>query len=301
VLSVELDPRGFDAGRATALAQAGVSRASLGVQTFDPGLQAAIGRVQPMEEIARTTALPRQAGVASINFDLMYGLPGQSDASLSETLEQAIAMTPERLAVLGYAHVPQLIPRQRRIDASALPDAQARFGQTALAHATLTGAGYDPVGFDHFARPGDALACATANGKLRRNFQGFTEDPATVLIGLGASAISEFPGHLLQNDKNSGRYSLAIGAGRFATARGLRRTAEDRVRGRAIAALLTAGRAELRDVPGLALVRRRLDPFAAVGLVRWEGTQLLLADGALPYARAIAATLDAYRAGSPAS
>ena len=300
VLSVEVDPRGFDEDWAAVLADTGASRVSLGVQTFDPAIQAAIGRVQPEDDIRRTVALLRGARVASINFDLMYGLPAQTDASLRATLDTALAMKPDRLAVFGYAHVPQLIPRQRRIDATALPDAAARFRQAALAHEVLTRAGHAAIGFDHFARPGDALARAAAHGTLRRNFQGFTEDPATTLIGLGASAISEFSDRLLQNEKNTGRYHLAIGAGRFATARGRRRTGEDMVRGRAIETILTQGQADLSDMLGLGCARARLLPFEARGLVAWRGARLVLADEARPYARTIAATLDAYRDHGPA-
>ena len=248
-----------------------------------------------MDEIRRVTELLRGAGVGSINFDLMYGLPGQSDAALQATLVESLAMTPDRLAVFGYAHVPSLIPRQRRIDATALPDGQARFAQAALAHTALTGAGYAAIGFDYFAKPGDALAKASEDGTLRRNFQGFTEDSAATLIALGASAISEFPGFLLQNEKNTGRYHIALAAGRFATVRGLRRTAEDRVRGRAIEAILTRGAADLSGMPELALIHDRLAPFEHRGLVKWEGATLGLSADARPYARSIAATIDAYR------
>lgn len=296
VISVEVDPRGFDAAWAAVLGDTGVSRVSLGVQTFDPAIQAAIGRVQPEEDIRRTVALLRAAGVESVNFDLMYGLPGQTLGTLEASLETALTMTPERLAVFGYAHVPHMIPRQRRIDASALPDAAARFARAEHAHAMLADAGYRPVGFDHFAVPGDALAIAADAGTLRRNFQGFTEDPASTLIGLGASAISEFPDCLLQNEKNTGRYHLALGAGRLPIARGVRRTAEDRRRGKAIEAILTRGSADLAAIPDLTSLRERLSPFAARGLIRWQATRLVLASEALPYARGIAATLDAYRA-----
>ncbi len=296
VLSVEVDPRGFTQDWADMLAAYRVSRVSLGVQTLDPAIQAAIGRVQPADEIRRVMTLLRGAGVASINFDLMYGLPGQSESALQATLVGSLAMAPDRFAVFGYAHVPGMIPRQRRIDATALPDARARFAQAALAHETLTGAGYAAVGFDHFARPDDALALASTAGTLRRNFQGFTENPATTLIAPGASAISEFPDRLLQNEKNTGRYHIAVAAGRFATARGLRRTAEDRVRGRAIEAILTSGAADLSAVADLDGVRDRLARFEQRGLVHWGGTMLQLAADARPYARSIAATLDAYRA-----
>ncbi|HXH15105.1 MAG TPA: oxygen-independent coproporphyrinogen III oxidase [Sphingomonas sp.] len=299
VLSVEIDPRGFDADWAAVIAATGVSRVSLGVQTLDPAVQAAIGRVQPAAVIHQTVALLREAGVGSINFDLMYGLPGQSEASLLDSLRDSIAMRPDRLAVFGYAHVPHLVPRQRRIDDSRLADVASRFAQAALAYEMLTDAGYVAVGFDHFALPGDALAQASEAGTLRRNFQGFTEDPAEILIGLGASAISEFPGALLHNEKNTGRYGMRIDAGGFATTRGLHRTAEDQVRGRAIEAILTRGMADLGPIVGGEAIRAQLAPFEREGLIRWEGSMLRLADAARPYARTIACAFDAYRQAAP--
>jgi len=299
VLSVEVDPRGFDGAWADAMAKAGVSRASLGVQTFDAGLQAAIGRVQPREDIAATVDLLRGASVESINFDLMYGLPGQTDDALAASIAESVAMGADRLAVFGYAHVPHLIPRQRRIDAAALPDAAARFGQAALAHDALTGAGYDPIGFDHFALPGDAIAVAAREGRLRRNFQGFTEDEAEVLIGLGASAISEFPDLLVQNEKNAGRWHMAVSSGRLAAARGVRRSSDDQWRAAVIEELLCQGQADLAGISGRAAIALRLARFAALNLVRWEGSVLLLAPEALPYARVIASAVDQYRGAAP--
>jgi oxygen-independent coproporphyrinogen-3 oxidase len=295
VLSVEVDPRGFDTAWASVLAEAGVSRVSLGVQTFDPAIQAAIGRIQPAEDIALTADLLRHAGVESINFDLMYGLPGQTSEILVDSIDRSIALGADRLAVFGYAHVPHLIPRQRRIDATALPDAAARFEQAALAHARLVDDGYVAVGFDHFAKPGDALALAARQGRLRRNFQGFTEDEAEVLIGLGASAISQFPDLLVQNEKNSGRWHMAISSGRLAASRGIRRGAEDQWRAAAIEELLCRGRADLGGIAGRSEIALRLARFASLKLVRWEGSVLLLAPEALPYARVIASALDRYR------
>lgn len=295
VRSVEVDPRGFDDDWAAALARHRVSRVSLGVQTFAPRLQAAIGRVQPAAAIIEVVARLRDAGVDSINFDLMYGLPGQDVATLAATLDAAVELAPDRLAVFGYAHVPHLVPRQRRIDDSALPDQVSRFAQASFAYEWLTRCGYRAIGFDHFARPGDAIAEAAEAGTLRRNFQGFTEDTSEVLIGLGVSSISSFPGWLLQNEKNNGRYHLRIANGEFATARGLRRDAEDRATGRAIERLLCQGRANLATLAALPAIHERLRPFIAKRLAQWQGTWLVLGEHALPYARAVAATLDPYR------
>ncbi len=294
VISIELDPRTLDQAWAKALAGVGVSRASLGVQTFDPATQEAIGRVQPSALIAQCTDMLRGAGVTSLNFDLMYGLPGQDDEVLLQTLTQANALGADRIALFGYAHVPHLIPRQRRIDGTRLPDQAQRFAMAALGHTWLTGQGYLPVGFDHFAKPEDPLAGAAASGRLHRNFQGFTDDDAGVLIGLGASAISSFPDLLVQNEKNAGRYRMMLSQERLPASRGVRRSRDDQERGRIIEQLLCAGRASVgRNL--LEEVRLRLQTFIDRGLAEVQGDDLLIPSDALPYARSIAALFDPYR------
>jgi len=283
-ISVELDPRGLSADWFMAVRGTGVTKASLGVQTLDPKVQAAIGRVQPREHIERAVDGLRNAGVDSINFDLMYGLPFQDDAILADTLDQSIAMGADRIALFGYAHVPHMIPRQQRIDASQLPDQRARFRMAAQGHARLVAAGYEAVGFDHFALPDDGLAIAAKDGTLRRNFQGFTDDQAPVLIGLGASSISEFPELFVQNEKNAGRYRMLVGADQLTGRKGIARTADDQRRGAIITDLLCRGRADI-DADLLALNRDRLDPFIQRGLARLNGNTLDLLEGHEPYAR----------------
>jgi oxygen-independent coproporphyrinogen-3 oxidase len=294
VISVEIDPRGFDASWADALKRHRVSAVSLGVQTLSPALQAAIGRVQPWAMIDESVTLLRSAGVDSINFDLMYGLPGQTDADIEATILGCLDLAPDRLAVFGYAHVPSMLPRQRRIDASALRDTATRFAHAAFAHDLLTVSGYEAIGFDHFARPHDALAIAAEAGTLRRNFQGFTEDRADVLLGIGASAISAFNDRLLQNEKNTGRWGMSVAAGLFAVSRGLRRTPDDQRRARAIESLLCRGHADVSAL-NLTYLHRRLSRFEAHGLIWWEGVTLHISEDAPPYIRAIAAALDPYR------
>lgn len=294
VISVELDPRTFDRQWATALAGIGVQRASLGVQTFDPVAQAAIGRIQPLALIVDCTALLRTAGVTSLNYDLMYGLPGQDWHGLEATLEQTQRLGADRVALFGYAHVPHLLPRQQRIDGTTLPGQAQRFAMAALGHDWLVCNGFVPVGFDHFARPADPLARAARTGTLRRNFQGFTDDDASVLIGLGASAISCFPDLLVQNEKNAGQYRTMLEQDLAPCARGVRRSAEDRLRGEVIERLLCNGRARL--APQL---RREaetdLREFMEHALVSLSGDELVIAPDGLPYARSIAATFDPYR------
>lgn len=296
VLSVELDPRSLSLAWFTALRGIGVMKASLGVQTLDSAIQERIGRVQPLSSIEAAVEGLRKAGVNSLNFDLMYGLPGQDDDILAQTLEQAVAMEPDRIALFGYAHVPHLIPRQSKIDASHLPDQRDRFRMAAEGHAMLTGKGYQAVGFDHFALPGDELAQATRAGTLRRNFQGFTDDPSPVLIGLGASAISAFPDVYIQNEKNAGRYRMLVASEHLPGRRGVARTADDQRRGSVIVSLLCQGVARLDD-DLLQAAMPHLQRFIERGLVTLDGSTLRFCEGAEPYHRTVAAIFDAYRTG----
>lgn len=296
-MSIELDPRTLGPEWGSVIGSVAIDRASLGVQTFAPELQHAIGRVQPAAMIEEATAMLRGAGVTSLNFDLMYGLPGQTMAQLEDSLAQTVALGAERIALFGYAHVPHLIARQRKIDGSALPDAAARFAMAAFGYEYLLAAGYVPVGFDHFALPQDSLAVAAREGTLRRNFQGFTEDRADVLIGMGASAISGFPDLLAQNEKNSGRYRMLLSQDRLPATRGIRRSAEDQRRGRVIEALLCRGRATI--APDLqAEAYPLLSGYLEAGLCQRDGEDLVIVTEGLPYARSIAARFDPYRTDS---
>ena len=294
VWSVELDPRGLTADWAKVLGWIGVSHASMGVQTFDPDLQAAIGRIQPDSDIVRGTDLLREAGVTSLNYDLMYGLPGQDLGQLAATLERAVELGADRIALFGYAHVPHMLPRQRRIDASRLPGQTERFAMAEFGFRLLTGAGYVPIGFDHFALPGDPMAQALAEKRLHRNFQGFTDDAAQTLVGLGASAISCFPELLVQNEKNAGRYRMLLSQDVLPAVGGVVRSADDARRGAVISDLLCHG--EARIDPDLAReVAVRLAPFTERGLAEFDGTVLRIMPGGLPYARTMAALFDPYR------
>lgn len=293
--SIELDPRTMTADWAAVIGSVGITRASLGVQTFAPHCQEAIGRVQPEDLVVQAVDWLRAAGVTSLNFDLMYGLPGQSREDLLDSLHRTRVLGADRIALFGYAHVPHLIPRQRVIDASRLPDQAERFAMAGLGYAYLCTHGYVPVGFDHFARPGgDPLAHAALEGTLHRNFQGFTDDDAPNLIGLGASAIGAFPHLLAQNEKNSGRYRMMASQGQLTASRGIVRSADDRLRGRLIEQLLCQGEAKL--TPRLELeASEALAPFLARNLATLEQGHLAISPDGLPYARTIAALFDPYR------
>ncbi|OHD00526.1 MAG: oxygen-independent coproporphyrinogen III oxidase [Sphingopyxis sp. RIFCSPHIGHO2_01_FULL_65_24] len=293
-VSIELDPRGFSPEWALVLAAAHVTRVSLGIQTFAPHVQQAIGRIQPLSHIERVVAALRLRDINAINFDLMYGLPGQELADVESTIDEALALAPSRIAFFGYAHLPQMIARQRRIDASRLPDQRLRFEQAELGYRRLTAAGYVPVGFDHFARPADSLALAAREGRVNRNFQGFTEDAAPILLGFGASAISKFPDLIVQNEKRSGSYRDLVGGGRLTAVRGVRVEAGEQRRARHIRDLLCNGRAHL-SFDELAPARSALTDFERRGIVEWDGDALVIRDHGLPYARHVAARFDRIR------
>lgn len=293
-ISIEIDPRGFSADWARVLAASSVKRVSLGVQTFSPHIQQAIGRVQPLTDIENAVAALRLRGIDAINFDLMYGLPGQSLADLDATLDETIRLAPSRVALFGYAHLPAMIPRQRRIDASNLPDHQLRFEQAALGFERLTRAGYIPVGFDHFALPDDPLAIAAKEGRVNRNFQGFTDDDTPILLGFGASAISKFPDLIVQNEKRAGHYRDLIRSGRLTAARGVAIDANEGERGAIIRDLLCSGRARI-DAAMSEAARDAMKVLQDRGLVHWEGEYLVIPDCGRPYARHIASQFDRVR------
>jgi len=237
-LAIEIDPRTLTGPMIDALAAGGINRASLGVQSFDPAVQQAINRVQSVAETAAAVTGLRAAGIGRINFDLIYGLPLQTVESCLDTVEAALALEPDRFAVFGYAHVPEFKKHQRLIDEAVLPDGARRIAQAQAIGEALVAAGYRPVGLDHFARGDDGLAAAVETGQLHRNFQGYTTDACPNLIGLGASAIGQTRAGYVQNEVAIGRYRQAIAAGRLATVRGYRLTADDRLRAEIIERLM---------------------------------------------------------------
>jgi oxygen-independent coproporphyrinogen-3 oxidase len=291
-IAMELDPRAIRPGDAAALAAAGVSRVSLGVQSFAPHVQALINRLQPHETIAAAVAEFRAAGITAINFDLMYGLPGQSVIDLSETIEQAIQLRPDRVAVFGYAHMPSAIPRQRMISDLDLPGPAARFAMSTTAHRLFTVAGYQAIGFDHFALAGDSMAMAAREHRLIRNFQGYATAAGHALIGLGATAISQFEDLIIQNEKHLGNWEAAANAGRLSGVRGVAISADDRLRGAVIERLLCDGMADVPDA--LAGALDSLAPYARRGLVQIHGRQVAITPDGWPYARLIASAFDAH-------
>src|SRR5690606_11836974 len=191
---------------------------------------AAINRLQSFEQTAEVVEGARARGVASVNLDVLYGLPHQTLEGLERTVAQALSLAPDRLALFGYAHVPWLKTHQRMIDEAALPGVIERFAQSTAAAAQIRAAGYDAIGIDHFALPADSLAQSARHPRLHRNFQGYTTDAAPALIGFGASAIGSLPQGYVQNHVPTGEYKREVGEHGLAAVRGVALTAEDRMR-----------------------------------------------------------------------
>lgn len=232
--AVEIDPRGLDRKRAEAFADAGVSRVSIGVQAFEADVQRAINREQSFQLTRDSVTMLRQVGIEAINIDLVYGLPHETRAGADRTIDQVLLLDPDRIAIFGYAHLPDRIKHQRLIDDNSVPGAEERLGQALRVQRRLIGAGYQRIGLDHFAKPTDPLVV----GRVRRNFQGYTTDGAGSLIGLGASSISRLPQGYLQNVASVRDYREAVERDGLATARGVELTEDDRVRAYVIERLM---------------------------------------------------------------
>jgi oxygen-independent coproporphyrinogen III oxidase len=236
--AVEIDPRTLDESRVAALARCGVTRVSLGVQDFDYDVQRAINRTQPYEVVRTAVERLRDAGIEHINFDLIYGLPQQTCATIQATIDKVAMLAPNRVALFGYAHVPYMKRHQKLLELYGLPDAAARVGLASTAQRRLQDHGYVWIGIDHFALPADPLSRASANGTLHRNFQGYTTDDAEVLIGLGPSAISTTRHGYAQSTADLPAWSDAVAAGRLATCRGIVLNDDDRLRRKLIERLM---------------------------------------------------------------
>ncbi|PHR20001.1 MAG: oxygen-independent coproporphyrinogen III oxidase [Hoeflea sp.] len=237
-ISVEMDPNDLTSEKYDALAEIGMTRASIGVQDFDEVVQKAINREQTFEQTRDVVEQVRARGVRSVNCDVLYGLPHQTRQSVEHTIDQVLSLEPDRIALFGYAHVPWMKTHQKMIDETALPDLTERFAQMNRAASTLTSAGYTAIGIDHFALPGDSLAVAAASGAMRRNFQGYTSDTADALIGMGASSIGQLPQGYIQNQPSTGEYQRRANRGELPVVRGFELSTEDRIRARIIEFLM---------------------------------------------------------------
>lgn len=303
-LAVEIDPRTVGDAMLDALAASGINRASLGVQSFDEAVQRAINRLQSFAVTEGAIEGLRRRGIERINIDLIYGLPRQTVASCVDTVSQVARLRPDRIAIFGYAHVPGFKKQQQMIDVAELPDPLERVAQYEAMAQTLEAEGYARIGLDHFALPHDELAVAAANGTLRRNFQGYTIDPAETLIGLGASSISSFRQGYVQNIVDLKSYGEAVRAGRLPTARGVAISADDRLRRDLIEAVMCQGEVDLA-----AMAERHGVPLAAcepapeqlamlqqLGIAHREADRIVVDEGCRPLLRVVAAAFDRYLA-----
>jgi oxygen-independent coproporphyrinogen III oxidase len=301
-IAVELDPRTADETYVQAMASVGVTRASIGVQDFDPKVQEAINRIQPYDVTANVIEWLRRHGVPEINLDLVYGLPYQSVDGLLDTIDKAHGFKPRRIALFGYAHVPWMKKHQRLIPEAALPDTDTRWDQYELGTKRLEDLGYVKIGLDHFAAPDDPLAIALNEKRLHRNFQGYTTDSADVLIGLGASGIGSLPQGYVANVGETHHYLDAIRAGRLATSRGVAMDADDHLRRDLIMSLMCD--LEL-DVDAVCARHNadpsqfdddlaKLAPMMEDGLARLNGRHIVMTDDGRTLVRAAAAIFDKY-------
>ena len=304
-IAVEVDPRTLDDAALDALAAIGTTRASLGVQDFDPLVQQTVHRMQDFTLTAACADRLRGIGVGSINLDLIYGLPHQTVDGVRRTVAQALEIRPDRAAVFGYAHVPWMKRHQALLPESALPDATERFAQRAAVDDALTAHDYQAIGLDHFARPADSLAIAAGDGRLRRNFQGYTTDDAPVLLGLGASSIGALPAGYVQNHAGVPAWRDAVRAGTLPIARGIALTDDDRLRRDVIEALMCHHAVDLAamaarhdaDVACLMDAAPGLQAMAKDGLVDWDGRHVTVTAAGRPFVRAVAAAFDTYLRG----
>nr|WP_107846288.1 oxygen-independent coproporphyrinogen III oxidase [Litoreibacter ponti] len=299
--SVEIDPTDASDALLETLLRFGMNRASIGVQDFAPEVQKAIGRPQSVEQTAKVVEFLRARGTPSINFDLLYGLPHQTSDSFQATLDHVIKMAPDRLAIYGYAHVPWMSKRQVMIDEATLPDKRARLQLAEQAHDAFVAVGYEAIGIDHFARPSDTLAIAAANGTLKRNFQGYTDDPGDTLLGFGASAISKFREGYVQNAPATSAYIERVGEGGLAGFKGYQMSRHDQLIARMIEDLmcrftLNEGDLALAFPGDKALIHKTLvalmRQFEDVFYISEAG--LALRDDARPLVRIIASAIDQF-------
>jgi oxygen-independent coproporphyrinogen-3 oxidase len=302
-VAVEIDPTSLSHSDLEALREMGVTRMSLGVQDLDENVQQAIGRRQSYAVTEECAMAARSLGIRSLNLDLIYGLPLQTEASVVETARQALKLDADRVAVFGYAHVPWMKKHQSLIPEESLPGAVERFRQQRALHRLLTEeGGFIPIGLDHYARRSDAMAQAHVARKLRRGFQGYTTDDAPVLVGFGASAIGSLPQGYVQNAPTAAGYGKAIDSGGLATVRGVALDADDWLRRDVIERLMCDLEVDLKEVA----TARGADPtpllrdaqglarFQNDGLATWDGSRIEVTEKGRPFLRSVAALFDAY-------
>ncbi len=302
-VALEVDPRVTSVEHLERLGALGFNRLSMGVQDFDPEVQRSIGRVQSVEHTADLTDAARRLGYGSTNFDLIYGLPYQTPVSLARTLAQVLELRPDRLAVYSFAFLPKTHAHQRSLPEEAIPRGEAKLALLELVRESLLSAGYVDVGMDHFALPTDELVRAQQDGRLWRNFMGYTTARAPDMVGFGVSAIGEVGGAYVQNEKKLNRYEDVVDSGRLPVARGFRLDEDDRVRQQLIRDWMCHFRIDKRALEarhGIVFDRyfaRELEalvPLADEGLVRFGPDRIEAAELGKLLPRNVAMVFDRY-------
>jgi len=299
--SIEIDPRTIDNQRLDALAEMGFNRLSFGVQDFDPAVQKAVHRVQPAEQVFELVHAARARGFESINVDLIYGLPEQTPESVDRTMAQISALKPDRIALYAYAHLPERFKPQRRISSTEIPTAASKVTMLSRSMAALMAAGYVYIGMDHFALPEDSLAVAKRQGRLQRNFQGYSTQPDCDMIGLGVSSIGRVGPTYSQNAKTLEEYYDFLDQGQFPIVKGLALTKDDLLRRSVIMALMCQGRLSYESIE-LAYLIKFKDYFAKElevlqgqvqeGLVELEDSGIRVTEKGWFFVRAVAMVFD---------
>jgi oxygen-independent coproporphyrinogen-3 oxidase len=301
--SVEVDPRTVDEDRLAVLAELGFNRLSFGVQDFDPAVQKAVHRIQPAEQVFQLVGAARRLGFESVNVDLIYGLPLQTPASFDRTLAQVNRLRPDRIALYAYAHLPERFKPQRRIHAHELPAGSDKVAMLARSLDALTDAGYVYIGMDHFALPQDALAVAKRQGRLHRNFQGYSTQADCDLIALGVSSIGRVGNSYSQNAKTLQAYCDRLDQGRFPVVRGLTLTRDDLIRRSVIMALMCQGHLEFESINLAWLIDfqtffakelAQLETLQTQGLVQLSDTGIQVTPLGWFFVRGVAMVFDRY-------
>lgn len=306
-IAVELDPRIVTQEKVNILAECGVTRASLGIQDFKDDVQELVQRIQPFGKVADVCAWLRASGISNINFDLMYGLPLQTPESVAETARQVCGLAPARIALFSYAHLPRLKKHQKVLELHGIPDPLTRLAMDDAARQVFAGTGYVPVGMDHFAKPGDGLVRAMLDGRLKRNFQGYTDDAAEALIAFGPSSISQLQDGFFQNERLTDPYQACVHAGKLAASRGYLLKVQDRLRGAIIERLMCDLACDIGAVCkqyGVAIDAfapefKKLEIFAARGLIEREGDFIRLTSPWRMAIRVICHVFDGHAAAAP--
>ena len=301
--SVEVDPRTVDESRLAVLAELGFNRLSFGVQDFDPAVQKAVHRIQPAEQVFALVEASRRLGFESVNIDLIYGLPLQTPESFDRTLEQVKRLRPDRIALYAYAHLPERFKPQRRIHAQELPAGAAKVAMLSRSLDALTDAGYVYIGMDHFALPGDALAVAKRQGRLHRNFQGYSTQADCDLIALGVSSIGRIGATYSQNAKTLNEYADLLDQGHLPVVRGLALTRDDLIRRAVIMALMCQGQLPYEAINLAWLVDfktlfapelRQLEDMQTQGLVQLSESGIQVTAMGWFFVRGVAMVFDRY-------